>query len=100
MMIFSNLWKHRVRKFPTLGNFRIAIASLALASTAIAVVMCAWLVLMHARMVVSPAPQEMREGAFPWLTRLLLEGRNPKLASVITHINDTFKNYGKRQPTR
>ncbi len=29
----------------------------------------------------------------------LLEGRNAKLASVLTHINDTFKNYGKRPPT-
>jgi len=28
-------------------------------------------------MVVSPAPQEMREGAVIWITRLLLEGRNP-----------------------
>ncbi len=30
----------------------------------------------------------------------LLEGRNAKLASVITHLNDTFKNYGKRTPTK
>src|SRR5215510_15970113 len=28
-------------------------------------------------MVVSLAPQEMREGAVIWITRLLLEGRNP-----------------------
>ena len=36
------------------------------------------------------------------LTRLaprLLEGRNAKLASVVTHINDTFKGYGQRKPT-
>lgn len=36
-----------------------------------------WLLVIHGRMVVSPAPQEMREGAVPWITRLLLEGRNP-----------------------
>ncbi|MFN0029601.1 MAG: SDR family oxidoreductase [Acidimicrobiales bacterium] len=29
----------------------------------------------------------------------LLEGRNAKLASVTTHINDTFKGYGQRKPT-
>ena len=39
--------------------------------------MCAWLAVLHLRMVVSPAPQEMREGAIIWITRLLLEGRNP-----------------------
>ena len=36
-----------------------------------------WLFLLHLRMIVSPAPQEMREGAVVWITRLLLEGRNP-----------------------
>ena len=36
-----------------------------------------WLLLLQIRMVFSPAPQEMREGAAVWLTRLLLEGRNP-----------------------
>jgi hypothetical protein len=39
--------------------------------------MCGWLAVLHLRMVVSPAPQEMREGAVIWITRLLLEGRNP-----------------------
>lgn len=39
--------------------------------------MCGWLAVLHLRMVVSPAPQEMREGAILWITRLLLEGRNP-----------------------
>jgi hypothetical protein len=39
--------------------------------------MCGWLAILHARMIVSPAPQEMREGAIIWITRLLLEGRNP-----------------------
>jgi hypothetical protein len=39
--------------------------------------MCGWLAVLHLRMVVSPAAQEMREGAVIWITRLLLEGRNP-----------------------
>jgi hypothetical protein len=39
--------------------------------------MCGWLAVLHLRMVVSPAPQEMREGAIIWITRLILEGRNP-----------------------
>ena len=39
--------------------------------------MCGWLVILHVRMILSPAPQEMREGAIIWITRLLLEGRNP-----------------------
>ena len=39
--------------------------------------MCGWLAVLHLRMVVSSAPQEMREGAIIWITRLLLEGRNP-----------------------
>jgi hypothetical protein len=39
--------------------------------------MCGWLVILHVRMIISPAPQEMREGAIIWITRLLLEGRNP-----------------------
>ena len=33
------------------------------------------------------------------LAPLLLEDRNAKLASVVTHINDTFKGYGQRKPT-
>jgi len=36
-----------------------------------------WLAAMHARMVASPAPQEMREGAVVWITGLMLQGRNP-----------------------
>jgi len=43
----------------------------------IAAVMCGWLVMLHLRMIVSPAPQEMREGASIWITRLVLEGHNP-----------------------
>jgi hypothetical protein len=42
-----------------------------------AALMCGWLVILHLRMIVSPAPQEMREGAIIWITRLVLEGRNP-----------------------
>lgn len=52
-------------------------ARLAAVSVAIAGVIGLWLLAMHARMVLSPAPQEMREGAVVWITRLLLEGRNP-----------------------
>jgi hypothetical protein len=36
-----------------------------------------WLCLLWARMVLSPAPQEMREGALVMTTLALLEGRNP-----------------------
>src|SRR5207253_771871 len=50
---------------------------IAAAATGIAALMAAYLVLLHLRMIVSPAPQEMREGAIIWITRLLLEGRNP-----------------------
>ena len=50
---------------------------IAAAATGIAALMTAYLVLLHLRMIVSPAPQEMREGAIIWITRLLLEGRNP-----------------------
>lgn len=52
-------------------------ASLARIATAIAGAIAVWLLVIHGRMVLSPAPQEMREGAVLWLTRLLLEGRNP-----------------------
>lgn len=50
---------------------------LAAAATGISGLMCGWLVLLHLRMIVSPAPQEMREGGIVWITRLLLEGHNP-----------------------
>lgn len=52
--------------------------------------MCAWLVLMHARMVVSPAPQEMREGASVWIERLLLEGRNPYALEELPASTDVY----------
>ena len=47
------------------------------AAALMALVLGGWLFLVHIRMIVSPAPQEMREGAVVWITRLLLEGRNP-----------------------
>ncbi|MGE3704982.1 MAG: hypothetical protein AB7I13_06890, partial [Vicinamibacterales bacterium] len=50
---------------------------LAAVSVTLAAGIVAWLLAIHARMVISPAPQEMREGAVLWITRLLLEGRNP-----------------------
>src|SRR4029077_2452217 len=45
--------------------------------------MCGWLVVLHLRMVVSTAPQEMREGAIIWITRLVLEGHNPYALSEL-----------------
>ncbi len=42
-----------------------------------------WLLLLYLRMIVSPAPQEMREGATVWITGLLLEGRNPYALSEL-----------------
>lgn len=53
----------------------LGLASGAAAWTGLAAV--GWLAVVHARMVASPAPQEMREGAVVWITRLMLEGRNP-----------------------
>ena len=47
------------------------------AAALMAIVLGGWLFLLHIRMIFSPAPQEMREGAVVWITRLLLEGRNP-----------------------
>src|SRR4051812_16682294 len=41
------------------------------------VALIAWLAVLHLRMLVSPAPQEMREGGELWITQLLLQGRNP-----------------------
>src|SRR5215510_642204 len=56
---------------------------LARIAAGIAAVMCGWLVVLHLRMIVSPAPQEMREGAIIWITRLVLEGRNPYAVSEL-----------------
>jgi len=41
-----------------------------------------WLGVVYLRMVVSPAPQEMREGAIVLSTLALLEGRNPYAADI------------------
>ena len=56
---------------------------LARIAAGIAAVMCGWLVVLHLRMIVSPAPQEMREGAIIWITRLVLDGRNPYAMSEL-----------------
>ena len=50
---------------------------LAAVSVALGAGIIFWMLVIHVRMVISPAPQEMREGAVPWITQLLLEGRNP-----------------------
>jgi hypothetical protein len=42
----------------------------------------AWLAMLWVRMIVSPAPQEMREGAIILTTLALLEGRNPYAPEV------------------
>jgi len=42
----------------------------------------AWLAVVYLRMVVSPAPQEMREGAIVLSTLALLDGRNPYAADI------------------
>ncbi len=52
-------------------------------AAAIATLFAAWLMLMHLRMIISPAPQEMREGAVVWITQLLLDGRNPYALSEL-----------------
>jgi hypothetical protein len=49
----------------------------------IAALMSGWLAVLHLRMIISPAPQEMREGASIWITRLVLEGRNPYALSEL-----------------
>src|SRR5215210_1998849 len=53
------------------------------AATGIAALMSGWLVLLHLRMIISPAPQEMREGGIIWITSLLLAGRNPYAVSEL-----------------
>src|SRR6185436_9161587 len=55
----------------------------AIAATGIAALMSGWLVLLHLRMIISPAPQEMREGGIIWITSLLLAGRNPYAVSEL-----------------
>lgn len=47
------------------------------AALAFAVAGFAWLALIYLRMLASPAPQEMREGALVVTTLALLDGRNP-----------------------
>lgn len=47
------------------------------AALAFALAGFAWLALIYLRMLVSPAPQEMREGALVVTTLALLDGRNP-----------------------
>jgi hypothetical protein len=56
---------------------------IATAAAGIAALMCGWLAVLHVRMIISPAPQEMREGAIIWITRLLLDGRNPYALSEL-----------------
>ncbi len=69
------LWRPEVSRTSTPASKRAA--RFACSATAAAGAIAAWLLVIHGRMVVSPAPQEMREGAVLWLTRLLLEGHNP-----------------------
>lgn len=63
---------------------------LATAAAGIAALMCGWLLVLHVRMILSPAPQEMREGAIIWITRLLLEGRNPYALSELPASTDAY----------
>ncbi len=51
---------------------RVTLAFGAVSLASLAVLVLAW-----ARMIVSPAPQEMREGAVLWTTSLFLSGDNP-----------------------
>jgi hypothetical protein len=57
----TDLWAGRLARLALLAAF----------------VLTGWLLLLHLRMIVSPAPQEMREGGELWITQLLLQGRNP-----------------------
>jgi hypothetical protein len=59
-------------------------------ATGLAALMCGWLALLHLRMIVSPAPQEMREGGIIWITRLLLEGRNPYAVAELPAGTDVY----------
>jgi hypothetical protein len=52
------------------------------ASLAFFLAAMAWLVMLWLRMMVSPAPQEMREGAIILTTLALLDGRNPYASEV------------------
>lgn len=61
----------------TAARGRAALGALDGAALAFALAGFAWLVLIYLRMLVSPAPQEMREGALVVTTLALLDGRNP-----------------------
>jgi hypothetical protein len=54
------------------------------ASLAFGLAAIAWLVVVTLRMLASPAPQEMREGALVLTTLALLDGRNPYAAGEAT----------------
>lgn len=50
----------------------------------------AWLFLLHLRMILSPAPQEMREGGELVITGLLMQGRNPYAVAELPAGTDVY----------
>lgn len=60
------------------------------AALAFAVAAFAWLGLIYLRMLVSPAPQEMREGALIVTTLALLDGRNPYAPEALAEAGNLY----------
>lgn len=50
----------------------------------------AWLFLLHLRLILSPAPQEMREGGELVITQFLLQGRNPYALAELPAGTDVY----------
>ena len=65
-------------------------AALEGAAIAFAVAGFAWLGMVYLRMLVSPAPQEMREGALVVTTLALLDGRNPYAPGMLAAAGNLY----------
>ncbi len=83
-------------RHPARRNARLALAASAVvdalegASIAFALAGFAWLGLVYLRMLVSPAPQEMREGALIVTTLALLDWRNPYAPDVMAQSGNLY----------
>jgi hypothetical protein len=72
------------------GRSTPALTALDGAALAFAVAGFAWLGLIYLRMLVSPAPQEMREGALIVTTLALLDGRNPYAPDALAEAGNLY----------
>lgn len=67
-----------------------ALIALEGAAVAFAIAGFAWLGVLYLRMLVSPAPQEMREGALVVTTLALLDGRNPYAPGTLAEAGNLY----------